>query len=376
MNLSSLTWVSATTGWGTIQKNLSISGNPIKLRGQTYTTGIGTHAVSQIVYNLGGQYVGFVSDVGVDDEVNGKGSVIFQVIGDGKTLYNSGVLTGKSPIAHINVNVTGVQQLTLIATNGVSGSIDYDHADWAGAQLLVPSNTAPTAPSNLVAMPISSSQINLTWNNTSAGQSSITIQRSTDGINFTNLITTVSGNATSYSDMGLTAATTYWYRIYAVNGFGTSPASNIASGTTLVVGTTTTYVSSLAWTSATVGWGTIQKDASIKGNPITLRGTVYQKGIGTHANSTITYNLAGAYSTFVSDIGIDDEVNGQGSVVFQVVGDGKVLYTSPTLTGSSAVVTVNVNVTGVQQLQLICNTATPGNIDFDHGDWAGAKLLS
>jgi hypothetical protein len=69
-------------------------------------------------------------------------------------------------------------------------------------------------------------------------------------------------------------------------------------------------------------------------------------------------------------------VNGQGSVYFQVIGDGKVLYTSGTLTGSSPVVHLNINIAGVQQLQLICNTATPGNIDYDHGDWAGAKLLS
>jgi hypothetical protein len=376
VNLSSLQWVSATVGWGTVQKNLSIKGNPITLRGTTYSTGIGTHAVSQIVYNLAGQYASFVSDVGIDDETAGQGAVDFQVIGDGKILFDSGVLTGTSPVVHINVSVAGVQQLTLVATNGIAGSIDYDHADWAGAQLLLGAPTAPAAPSSVVATPVSSSQINLTWTNNSANQTSIEIDRSLDGTNFTPLVTNLSGSATSYSDTGLTASTMYYYRVIAKNSVGSSPASTIASALTMPVTTTTTYLSDLSWTSATVGWGTIQKDKSIKGNPITLRGTVYQKGIGTHANSTITYNLAGKYSTFVSDIGIDDEVNGQGSVIFQVIGDGKVLYTSSTLTGASAVVHLNINVSGVQQLQLVCNTATPGNIDYDHGDWAGAKLLS
>ena len=51
---------------------------------------------------------------------------------------------------NINISVAGVQQLTLIATNGIAGNIDYDHADWAGAALLgVPA--APAAPSNLAA---------------------------------------------------------------------------------------------------------------------------------------------------------------------------------------------------------------------------------
>ena len=50
-------------------------------------------------------------------------------------LYDSGVLTNQSPVAHVDVSVAGVQVLALVATNGVSGSIDYDHADWAGAEL-------------------------------------------------------------------------------------------------------------------------------------------------------------------------------------------------------------------------------------------------
>jgi hypothetical protein len=376
VNLSTLNWTSATIGWGSIQKNLTVVGNTITLRGATYATGIGTHAVSNITYNLAGQYVAFVSDVGVDDEVNGNGAVDFQVVGDGKVLFDSGILTGTSPVVHVNVNVTGVQQLTLVATNGISGSIDYDHADWAGAQLLVPSNSPPTAPSTLVATPVSSSQINLTWHNTSVSQTSIKIQRSIDGVNFSDLVT-LAGNATSYSNTGLAASTPYTYRIYAINSNGTSPASNLASGTTLAANSTVTNLSSLNWTSATVGWGTIQKNLSIKGNPLKLRGTTYTTGIGTHANSTIVYNLAGKYTTFQSDIGIDDEVNGQGSVYFQILGDnGAILYTSPTLTGSSAVVHVSVSVAGVQQLTLIANTATPGNIDYDHADWAGAQLLS
>jgi len=135
--LSDLNWTSATAGWGTIHKDQTIVGNTITLRGTTYAKGIGTHAVSQIVYNLAGKYSSFLSDVGVDDEEIGRGtgSVDFQVIGDGRVLFDSGVVTNSSPVVHINISVAGIQQLTLIATNGVAGSIDYDHADWAGARL-------------------------------------------------------------------------------------------------------------------------------------------------------------------------------------------------------------------------------------------------
>lgn len=134
--ISDLAWASATAGWGTVQKDQSVLGNPITLQGVTYAKGIGTHAPSQIVYNLAGQYTHFLSDIGIDGEEAGRtGAADFQVIGDGKVLYDSGILTSSSPIMSIDVNVTGEQQLTLVVTTGVPGTIDYDHADWAGARL-------------------------------------------------------------------------------------------------------------------------------------------------------------------------------------------------------------------------------------------------
>ena len=372
--LSSLTWTSATVGYGTIQKDASINGNPITLNGTVYAKGIGTHANSTIVYNLAGQYTSFLSDVGVDDEERTNGTVEFQVMGDGAVLFDSGVLTNQSPIVHVNVNVAGVKTLTLVASDGGDG-IDYDHADWAGARLLGSSNTAPSAPVLTSATAVSSSSITLGWTNTSASQTTLSLQRSTDGTNFSP-VANPAPTATAYTDTGLSASTKYYYRLIASNANGSSPASNVVSATTLAANATTTYLSALNWTSATVGYGTIQKNASIKGNPITLRGTTYASGIGTHANSTITYALNGQYTTFMSDVGIDDEVNGQGSVDFQVYGNGVLLYDSGTVTGSSPVGHVNVSVVGVQTLTLVVNTTTPGDIDYDHADWAAARLIS
>ena len=371
--ISDLPWTSATTGFGTIHKDASINGNPIKLHGVTYPKGIGTHAVSTIVYQLGGQYTTFISDVGVDDEVRGTGSVDFQVIGDGKLLFDSGVVHNGAVPAHVSVNVSGVQQLTLKATNGVSG-IDYDHADWAGAYLLG-TPVKPSAPIGLGAAAASGSQINLYWTNTASNQTGVIIERSTDDVTFTPVIT-VGASASTYSDTGLTGNTRYYYRVRATNAGGPSDPSNEATDITFLTGQVLSYLDDHAWVSATTGFGTIQTDASIKGNPITLRGTTYARGLGTHANSTIIYNLAGGYSLFTSDIGIDDEVSGHGSVDFQVLGDGKVLYDSGTVTGASAIKHISVNVTGVQQLTLVVNSTTPGSIDYDHSDWANAQLLS
>src|SRR5207253_1839735 len=168
------------------------------------------------------------------------------------------------------------------------------------------------------------------------------IERSTDGQNFAPL-TPLKANATSYSDMGLASGQTYWYRVRANNAAGDSANSNIAYATPVAVSTAPVYISDLPWVSATTDWGTIQLDASIKGNPLSLRGATYAKGIGTHAVSNIVYNLAGQYTNFVTDIGVDDEVNGLGNIIFRVIGDGKTLYDSGNLTGGSPVVHINVD---------------------------------
>lgn len=378
--LSALNWVSATAGWGSVQKNLSVAGNPITLKGVVYPSGLGTHAVSQIVYNVQGAFSTFLSDVGIDDEeaTGGPAAVDFQVIGDGKVLFDSGVLTTTSPTKSINVSVAGVQQLTLLANNGIVNDVDFDHADWAGARLLSPATpTIPVAPSALGAVAASASQINLAWTNNAINASGVLIERSTDGVNFTQ-IASVGAGVSNYSDTGLAASTTYTYRIRATNAGGNSVYSATASATTTSTAIAITYLSDLAWVSATAGWGTVQTNTSIVGNPITLKGVVYAKGLGTHAISQIVYNLNGQYANFLSDVGIDDEeaTRGTGYVDFQVIGDGKVLFDSGVLTNSSPTVTINVDVTGVQQLTLVTNNGIPNSIDYDHADWAGARLLS
>jgi hypothetical protein len=375
-SLSDLKWSNATIGWGTIQKDRSLNGNMLALGSKTYSKGIGTHASSTITYQLGGAYSTFTSDVGIDNEEDGvgNGDVQFVVFGDGVKLYDSGTLQNDD-VRTINVSVEGVNTLTLQALPGASGSIDYDHADWAGATLYGAASV-PSAPTSLVATPITASSIKLTWNAGSANLTSYIVDRSLDGTNFNPLVT-VAGDVTSYTDTTINSTTQkYYYRVRALNSNGSSPASNIASTNTSQL-TNITYLSDLQWTDATSGWGPINKDKSVKGLPITLAGVTYTRGIGTHAISNITYALGGNYSAFVSDVGVDQEVsnNGEASIIFQVYGDGKLLFNSGALTNDQ-VGHVNVDVAGVQTLTLVATNGIANSIDYDHADWADARLLA
>jgi hypothetical protein len=298
------------------------------------------------------------------------------VIGDGKVLFDSGVLHNGGAATHVSVSVAGVTTLTLLATNGVTGSIDYDHADWAGATL-TGTPTVPSVPASVVATAQTSTSVKLTWTAGSTNATSYAVDRSTDGSTWTTVASTIVGSATSWIDpTTLTPSTKYYYRLRAANAAGASANSAVASVTTPAK-QTVTYLSDLTAISATAGYGTVQKDKSILGNTITVAGVTYAKGIGTHAASTITYNLAGAYTTFVSTVGIDDEETGKGTgeVDFHVYGDGVLLFDSGVLTnGQSA--NIAVSVAGVQTLTLVATNGIANDIDYDHADWAGAQVLS
>ncbi|TMQ30281.1 MAG: hypothetical protein E6K70_24420, partial [Planctomycetota bacterium] len=88
----------------------------------------------------------------------------------------------------------------------------------------------PAAPSKLAVAAVSGTQINLKWTDNSTNETGYTIQRSTDGTNFTTIAT--AGPATNkYMDSGLNSGTAYYYRVSAYNAGGTSAYSNTASAT-------------------------------------------------------------------------------------------------------------------------------------------------
>ncbi len=89
----------------------------------------------------------------------------------------------------------------------------------------------PSAPSNLTATTVSQARIDLAWGDNSDNESGFRVER-WNGSVFAP-IAAVGANATSYSNTGLSPATTYRYRVLAFNAGGNSPPSNTAEATTL-----------------------------------------------------------------------------------------------------------------------------------------------
>jgi hypothetical protein len=93
--------------------------------------------------------------------------------------------------------------------------------------------TIPATPTGLTATAVSSSQIDLAWTDVSTGNTGQRIERrSPSGSGSYSTLTTVSATATTYSDTGLTASTSYEYRIVATNADYDSSPSTAANATT------------------------------------------------------------------------------------------------------------------------------------------------
>lgn len=90
---------------------------------------------------------------------------------------------------------------------------------------------ALAAPTNLVATPASSSQIDLTWTDNAKNDGGYSVEHSLNGTTWT-VAGTTAANATSYSDTGLTASTLYYYRVRAFKGGRFGPYSAVQSATT------------------------------------------------------------------------------------------------------------------------------------------------
>jgi len=77
------------------------------------------------------------------------------------------------------------------------------------------------------AVGLQAAELTVRWNDNSSDETGFRIERSTDGDTFTE-VATVAANVTVFVDTGLSATTTYWYRIQAYNATGTSAFSNVA----------------------------------------------------------------------------------------------------------------------------------------------------
>jgi alpha-galactosidase len=133
--LSTLDLTKMTAGWGQPQPDKSIQSNPLTIVGRTFERGVGSHANSVMYIDLKKTAKRFTAFVGVDDEVKDAPATIkFRIFGDGKQLFNSGIMKAGQVPEKVDIDLAGISTLVLIVNNA-GDNVNYDHADWADAKI-------------------------------------------------------------------------------------------------------------------------------------------------------------------------------------------------------------------------------------------------
>jgi hypothetical protein len=133
----------------------------------------------------------------------------------------SSVAAGGTTSLTLSVTPTaaGPWSLALAVTNTDADENPYD-VTVSGTAGMAPT-TAPAAPTGLAATPDGPTAITLAWTDASDNESGFRIERRTDTGAFAP-VTTAAADATGIADTGLTASTTYVYRVLAYNSVGDS----------------------------------------------------------------------------------------------------------------------------------------------------------
>lgn len=99
------------------------------------------------------------------------------------------------------------------------------------------STLLPTAPTALAISNVGAEHIDLTWSNTSSGETHFILKREqvVGELSFNTVEKILPPGIESFSDTGLNEDTTYNYQVQAVNGLGDSDYSNLATETTHLI---------------------------------------------------------------------------------------------------------------------------------------------
>ncbi len=137
--------------------------------------------------------------------------------------------------------------------------------------------------------------------------------------------------------------------------------------------TQTLFIDQLDLSITECGWNKTRSKKSVDGNPITINGRKFDRGVGHHAPGTIILSVPPVPLTFSSWVGIDDEVGDNGHAEFLVHADGKLVWRSGFMTGKDDAKLCEIPLENVKRLVLTVDTG-PEGFAHDHTDWADAKI--
>ena len=121
-------------------------------------------------------------------------------------------------------------------------------------------------------------------------------------------------------------------------------------------------------------------DRSVRGEPLRLRGesgvSTFDRGLGLHSRTRLTYDLAGKYRRFEARVGLDAATGRRGAADVTILLDGKPapLESLRRLSAATGTVAVSLDATGATELTLLVDYG-PGGDTQDDVNFADARLI-
>lgn len=132
--------------WGRPVINRSVAGTPLSIAGRRFERGIGSHAISRMLFDLGGTAQRIAGMAGPDDANLFTTDLEFKIIGDGQLLWQSGTMRRGDAAVPFDVDLTGIDKVLLLV-DLCGDAFMYDHADWVDTRFI-------TSGSDVTALPV------------------------------------------------------------------------------------------------------------------------------------------------------------------------------------------------------------------------------
>ena len=364
--LSDLDWASAVSGWKKVNKDSAVNlSEKIKLNVngeiKEFDKGIGAATNAEIVYKLDGNYTNFSTYLGTDKNYDdNRTTIIFKIFADGEEVYSSDVIRKDSEAEFVNLDVTGVKELKLVADDADKNGLG-DFASWADPKVYT-TNAKPelTIPKSLSTKLGDEINLNEAYSAIDTEDGDITDKVEVSGkVNFNK-----------------TGKYPITYKVTDSDGNKVVKTRTIA----VVDMNDYSYLTDYDWNAAQYNYTVPKKDISISGNTLRLTDengeeVSFERGVGAHSTSTITYDLTDKdYVYFSSYVGVDRGMyNTVGSVSFEVYIDGEKKFDSGLMTSKEPMKYLEVDINGAKELKLVVTDGGNGN-GSDHGTWGDSKL--
>jgi len=116
------------------------------------------------------------------------------------------------------------------------------------------------------------------------------------------------------------------------------------------------------------------KDRNVRGGPIAVAHESFERGLGVHSRSHLTYELGGAYREFVTSFGLDDDSGPLADVAVRILVDGRSRFEQPEVHRGKLYGPVRLDVRRANRIELIVEFGKNGDLQ-DRFNWVEPALI-